>query len=269
MSWRSWAVLLAVLAGAALLALLVTSIQLRRTRRELQQLRASIRQQPRTGPVATTGRVVRAVVQGAARLRDEGLSGMLSGSLDELVQWARDDRAAIVRVAAPDGSVTFFFSDIQDSTALNERLGDQAWLSTLHAHNDIVRGHVESSGGHVVKTVGDGFMAVFGDPVAATDAACGIHRSLAAPRNRRLRHTPITVRIGIHAGPAVSRDGDYFGRNVALAARVAAHASGGQTLVTAAVHDALSDHPTVRTTPCGPVELKGIAEPVEIWTVAP
>lgn len=260
--------LLAVLAGVALAAWLITLVLLLRTRRELAALRESIREAPRQGPAAATERVVRAVVQGAARLRSEGLSGLLSSSLDDLAQWAREDRAAIVKVAAPDGTVTFFFSDIEESTALNERLGDARWLQTLSAHNDLVRGRIEGDDGHVVKTAGDGFMAVFGDPAAAVHAAGAIHRGLRAPASRRLRRTRIAVRIGIHAGTAVSRDGDYFGRNVALAARVAGAASGGQTLVTTAVRDAVADDPRLRITPCRPVALKGITGDVEIWDVA-
>lgn len=268
MGSHGWTIVLAALAVVFLLGLVVTTTLLMRTRAELNRLRASVREVPRQGAKAATGRMVRAVVQSAARLRDEGLSGMLTGSLDDIMQWARDDRAAIVQVAAPDGTVTFFFSDIENSTALNERLGDARWLRTLKAHNDLVRGRIAARGGHVVKTVGDGFMAVFGDPSTAVHAAVEIHDALARPSDRHLRRTPVAVRIGIHTGPAVSRDGDYFGRNVALAARVAAHAHGGQTLITAAVRTAVAEQPDLRLEPCGPVALKGITAEVELWRVS-
>jgi adenylate cyclase len=267
MTWRTWALVLAGVAAMSVVTLVVVGVLLLRARAELSRLRAQIREMPRQGAAAATSRVVRAVVQGASRLRDEGLSGMLTSSLDELAQWAREDRAAIVKVAAPDGTVTFFFSDIEDSTSLNERLGDDRWLRILEAHNEILRGRIQQRAGHVVKTVGDGFMAVFGDPADAVQAALAIHDGLRTSRSPRLRRARLAVRIGIHVGPAVSRDGDYFGRNVALAARVAAHAIGGQTLITEPVRDAIVDDTAVQIEECGPVSLKGISGAVDLWSI--
>jgi class 3 adenylate cyclase len=97
------------------------------------------------------GRAVRAVVETAARVREQGVGGMLMSSLEDLTRWSSEDRAGIARVAAPDGTVTIFFSDIEESTPLNERLGDAAWVRLLGVHDRLVRGCVEVHSGHVVK----------------------------------------------------------------------------------------------------------------------
>ena len=72
---------------------------------------------------------------------------------------------------------------------------------------------------------------------------------------RQLRRTPVRVRIGIHIGTAVARDGDYFGRNVAKAARVAALAEGGQILTSDEVREALPD--AVALEPAGRARAQG------------
>jgi class 3 adenylate cyclase len=70
--------------------------------------------------------------------------------------------------------------------------------------------------------------------------------------------------VGIHEGTAIAKGGDYFGRAVAIAARVAAHAEGGQVLVTTPVVDDLQDH---EVESCGEFELRGLGGVHEIWVV--
>ncbi len=200
-------------------------------------------------------------------MRDQGVGGFLTSSLDDLTRWATEDRAEIVRLAAPDGTVTLFFSDIEDSTTLNERLGDDEWVRVLTAHEKVVRGCVDRHAGHVVKSQGDGFMVVFSDPGAGVRAAVEVQKQLSGGGPRRLRRTAVTVRIGLHVGPAVSRDGDYFGRNVALAARVAAQADGGEILVSDDLCRALDEEGQFELQPAGEVELKGLAGVHTLWRV--
>jgi adenylate cyclase len=261
------AVVFAVVAVAELIALAVMAQRLRRTQGELAGLQRSLRETVPSGPVATTGRLVKAVVQGAARVREQGVAGTLSSSVEELVEWAKQDRAKIVRVAAPDGTVTFFFSDIENSTAVNEELGDAEWLRTLDAHNRIVERSISTHDGFVVKTVGDGFMAVFAEAGAAGRAALDIQAALPDARSRRLRRTALKVRIGIHTGTAVARGGDYFGRNVALCARIAEHAVGGETLASGDARAAVGDDPALAFEPRGDMTFRGITGPTEVFSV--
>jgi class 3 adenylate cyclase len=237
-------VLLIGVAAAELVAIAVLVTLLVRTRREVTRLGAELARATRPGPRSAAERAVKAVVETAVRVRDRGVGGLLMSSLDDLTRWATEDRAAIAQTAAPDGTVTIFFSDIEDSTALNERLGDARWMRLLTAHDAVVRRIVGKRGGHVVKSQGDGFMVVFGDPGAAADAALDIQESLRG---------------------GVARDGDYFGRNVALAARVAALAQGGQVLVSEDVCAALADRPDLTLEPWGEVELKGLSDKHSLW----
>jgi class 3 adenylate cyclase len=211
---------------------------------------------------------VKAVVETAVRVRDRGVGGLLMSSLDDLTRWVSEDRAEIARVAGPDGTVTVFFSDIEDSTVLNERLGDAKWVRVLNAHDEVVRRTVNRHGGHVVKSQGDGFMVVFGDPLAAAQSALEIQDGFARPGSRTLRTNPVKVRIGMHRGTVVARDGDYFGRNVAMAARVAAAAHGGEVLVSDDLKDELDGAPGLFLEPHGEVELKGLADRHALWELS-
>lgn len=212
---------------------------------------------------------MKAVVETATRVREQGVSGLLMSSLEDLSRWATEDRAEIARVAGPDGTVTILFSDIEDSTALNERLGDAKWVRVLGRHDEIVRRVVRRRAGHVVKTQGDGFMVVFGDPSAAAHAAIDIQDAFGPQPSRAMRGVPIKIRIGMHCGTVVAREGDYFGRNVAMAARVAAEAVGGEILVSDELREDLTDEEGLLFEPRGEVELKGLADRHVLWQLRP
>ena len=165
------------------------------------------------------------LVQGVDRTRP-------AASIDIVAAAALEERPDLAPHAAPDGTVTLLFSDIEGSTAANERLGDQRWLEVLHTHNRIVRDQVKTHGGFEVKAQGDGFMVAFGSARRALQCAVGIQQAL---RDHGERHPDeaTQVRIGLHTGEAIKEGDDFFGTHVALAARIAAAASGGEILVSA------------------------------------
>jgi adenylate cyclase len=254
--------------GAALavsvLLLVVSRFQLRRARR---QVRALATTEPLSSRAArTAGWAMRGVVGTAVRVREQGVGGLLRSSIEELTGIALADKQAIAQVIGEDGTVTIVFSDIENSTMLNESLGDDAWVALLDAHDHVIRRLVAREHGHVVKSQGDGFMIAFGDPTAAVRVAVGMQRALTVSRRRALRRTPIRVRIGVHAGRVVARDGDYFGLNVAMAARVAALAVGGEILATEGVRAAVEDQSFRLRMPAA--ELKGIPGHHQLWSVA-
>ncbi|CAB4765094.1 unannotated protein [freshwater metagenome] len=267
---------LAVLCALLVVAMLALATTVGRLRRRLALSEAMVRQleadldtalRPRP-PVSPAERAMRALVGTAARVRERGVAGAVSDSLEDLAAWAADQPSEdILSIAAPDGTVSLLFSDIEDSTALNDRLGDKAWVRVLAAHDALVRASVDKRRGRIVKSAGDGFMVAFRDPVSAVLAARGIQRSLARTLDPRLRLTPVRVRIGVHAGTAISRDGDYFGRNVAMAARVAGLADGGEVLVTEAVREGTADSGDrrMRFEDAGTVELKGLPGEHPLW----
>lgn len=259
---------LGVLAGALLVtlaALVVSQVQLRRSRRTVRRLRSELEQPATRRAMQAANWAVRGMVGTAVRMREQGMGGMLRSSIEELTGWAVEDRQAISRVAGEDGTVTILFSDIEDSTVLNERLGDRAWVALLDAHDELVHKLVEKEHGHVVKSQGDGFMIAFGEADAAVRVAVRLQKAITGTRKRALRRTPIRVRVGIHAGHVVARDGDYFGLNVAMAARVAALAAGGEILVTDGVRESVEDVEFAQL--AAAAQLKGIPGEHQLWSI--
>ena len=199
---------------------------------------------------------VKAVWETATMLREHGVGGAVRTSVNDLAGWAQVERPDLVRFAGEDGRVAVLFSDIEGSTSKNDELGDRAWVRVLTVHDRVVRREVERHDGKVVKTQGDGFMVVFSSPQAATRCAVGAQRTL--EKGRLLGKAEILVRVGIHYGSVVHRENDIFGRNVALAARVAALADGGQILVSEPVAEALADCEDLTLEGRTSVELKGL-----------
>lgn len=272
--------MIALVLGLLLAGAVVTAIVLKRrlvdADAEVAELRSALAAEralprgPRTKNAAqAAGMAMRSVVETANRVREQGVRGMLLSSMEDLAAWAVEDRQAIDRVASADGTVTVMFSDIENSTALNSELGDTEWVKLLEAHDRLVHTYVERHRGHVVKSQGDGYMVVFRTPELAIGASLGIQRALKAKRqrSRQLRRTPIRVRIGLHTGTAIEREGDYFGRNIAMAARVAAMAEGGQVLVTDEIADALGEWEDVRFVAGDVVQLKGLPGEHQLWGV--
>jgi adenylate cyclase len=246
-------VLAAGLAGVLVWARRRTAADAVRIEQLESDLSAALRPRP---PATPAERALRRVVRTVGKVREHGVAGLLQASIEDLQAWAQEERAEVLTMAAPDGTVTLFFSDIEDSTALNERVGDEAWVKVLAAHDTLLRTRIDRYRGQVVKTAGDGFMVAFRDAEAACRAALGIQKDLGRSMDPRLRQ--VRVRIGIHTGRVVSRDGDYFGRNVALAARIGDLAEGGEVLASTAVRDALDDDAAVVLEEAGEVELKGL-----------
>ena len=207
--------------------------------------------------VPTPDEAVKAVWETVDRVREKGLGGAIRSSIDDLAGWAQVERPALMRLAGPDGSVAIFFSDIEGSTELNERLGDKEWVRLLARHDAAVRSAITRYDGHVVKTQGDGFMAAFASPEQAVRSAIAVQQAF--EQGRRKGRETVLIRIGIHHGDVVHRDNDIFGRNVAQAARVAALADGGEILVSQTVADALAECPDIALAAPREVQLKGLA----------
>ena len=159
--------------------------------------------------------------------------------------------------AAPDGTVTIFFTDIEGSTALAQRLGDEAYHGLLREHNRILREQVARHGGHEVKHTGDGFMVAFSSASRALSCAVDIQKVFAA-YNQERPDQPIKVRVGLNAGESIKEAGDYFGTAVTLAARIADKAQGGQILVSELVRKLVGSLAGVEFRDAGRKQLKGI-----------
>jgi adenylate cyclase len=255
------AAIAAVIALAEAVALAAMWAALGRCRRELDDLhsRVDARQQLLTG-----GReAVKTLWQTANLVRKEGFGAAVRSSIEDLADWAEVERPDLARLA-PDGNVAILFSDIEDSTALNEKLGDRAWVRLIGHHDKLVRKLVAGHSGHVVKSQGDGYMVAFARPDQAVACSLALQRAL---RDGRSRADRVRVRIGIHVGKSVRRGDDLFGRNVAMAARVAAIADGGEVLVSDSVRGAIADQPEFAFGDPREVELKGFRGNHKVYPV--
>jgi predicted ATPase/class 3 adenylate cyclase len=131
--------------------------------------------------------------------------------------------------SAPE-SLTFVFTDLEASTRLWERFPD-AMKTAMERHDAILRDAVEVADGRVVKIMGDGLMAVFSSATDAVKACLEAQRTL---QDEAWSETgPLRVRMGMHAGEAETRAGDFYGPPVNRAARVMAAAHGGQVVLSA------------------------------------
>ncbi len=123
---------------------------------------------------------------------------------------------------------SFLFTDVEGSTRLWEQ-SPKAMRSALERHDAILRLAIAGASGTVVKSTGDGLMAVFDAPAAAVAAGIDGQRGLFAERWPDL--CAIRVRMGIHTGDAEARGGDFFGPAVNRTARIMSAGHGGQILV--------------------------------------
>jgi adenylate cyclase len=254
------------LAGIAVIeaaALAAVSALLARSRREADLLRRRV--DTRNLLLSGGREAVKTVWQTANLVRREGFGAAVRSSIEDLADWAEVERPDLARVT-PDGRVVILFSDIEESTALNERIGDRAWVRLIAAHDKLVRRLVNHYAGHVVKSQGDGFMIAFARAEQAVRCGVDIQRALLDEAKRK-RHNGIRVRIGIHMGRSVRRGDDLFGRNVAMAARVAGQAAGGEVLVSQPVRDAVSDRDDICFDEGRDAELKGFAGSHRLYAV--
>ena len=211
------------------------------------------------------------VARGIEQLRDEGVASTVRSSIAALASGALSDAPRVRRAAAPDGSLTLMFSDIEGSTALNERLGDRGWLDVLEEHNRIVREQLRRHRGDEVKAQGDGFMLAFARPGDGVACAVATQRAIAARRwevgGGGRRAGAIRVRMGLHCGEVVRRGDDLLGLNVAIAARVAQQARGGEILLSAAMAECLDGDDAAILGEPRRVRFKGIADAQLVFPV--
>src|SRR4051812_39183709 len=140
-------------------------------------------------------------------------------------------RLHVAATAAAEAGVTepatFVFADIAGFTALTEAHGDQQAADLVAAFCRAVQAQLPACAGTQVKTIGDAVMLRIPDPAEAVQLGLRIVHDLLGG------HGAPAVRVGMHHGPAIERDGDFFGAAVNLAARVSAAAVAGEVLLSA------------------------------------
>lgn len=185
----------------------------------------------------------------------------LTTAIEDVADLVERERPNLAPLTSPEGTVTIMFTDIEASTATNESMGDDAFLPLLLQHNEIVRSRVESAGGSIVKSQGDGFMLAFPSARRGVDCAIGIQQDVSA------LDAELKVRMGLHTGEPVRQVDDFYGRDVAYAARIGSAAGGGEVLVSALVKSLVEPSGSVVFENPQHLELKGFDGPQTVYAV--
>jgi len=158
-----------------------------------------------------------------------------------------------------ENSGTFVFADIAGYTALTEAHGDADAAELAATFCREISEVARACDGQVIKTIGDAVM------VRHTDPSQAVMIGLTAANEVMAGHGFPAVRVGMHHGPAIEREGDWFGATVNLAARVAAVAAGGEVLVTASVKDGAHELEDVEFESRGEHRMRNVTRPVPVF----
>ena len=203
----------------------------------------------------------------ARKLELQGVASLdPNTSIDAVASAVQGEKPDLSPHAAPDGTVTILFSDIEGFTAMTHRLGDQAMQEILQDHNALIRREVASHGGFEVKSMGDGFMLAFSSARRALGCAMAIQRAF-DDYNQEHSQEPVRVRMGLHTGEAIKEAGDFYGRNVILASRIADQGHGGQILVSSLLKELTESGGDIRFGEEQELELKGLAGINRVYSV--
>jgi class 3 adenylate cyclase len=158
---------------------------------------------------------------------------------------------------------TFLFADLAGFTALTEAHGDEHaadLASEFSREASVLLGDYDAT---QIKTIGDALMLRVAEPAAAVSLGCALTRELMA------EHGYPTIRVGMHSGPAVEREGDWFGATVNIAARISGLAGGGEVLLSDVTHAAAGEVDGVRFSDRGVQQLRNVARPVRVFAAVP
>jgi class 3 adenylate cyclase len=191
--------------------------------------------------------------------------GFIASQLD--AERAFGERRALEPVALPTGFLTMLMTDVEDSSGLVERLGEQ-YRELIGAVRTLLRDTVVAYAGQAVETRADEFFAVFESPGSALEAAVAVQREL---RERSWTDgADVRVRIGIHSGYPTLDEVNYIGLAIHTTARVCAAAHGGQVIVSGDTKEASQGQRPdgLRFVRLGEHRLRGIPNPVPLFQAA-
>jgi class 3 adenylate cyclase len=165
------------------------------------------------------------------------------------------------RLSSPDGAVTLMLSDIADAAAAAEQFGPERWDAMLRDHRLLVERLVAHHDGQVVRHESDGFLASF------NSAHAGLHAAVELQRTFSGSDSDLALRVGVHSGFVIGGGTNLMGRNVVLAARIAAQAQAGEILVSSNVHQYTASDPSFRFEERGEFHFKGLHGEHEVYAV--
>ncbi|MBP8645097.1 MAG: CHAT domain-containing protein, partial [Syntrophobacteraceae bacterium] len=177
---------------------------------------------------------------------------------DELDQAIRDRFQRLIAVV---------FTDIAASTDYFERRGDLAGRLMLQRHHDLLRPIVEDHGGRILKTLGDGWMISFEDPVQAALAGAEMQRRVSLENRQREPADQVRIKIGMHWGLGFVEETDVYGDVPNTAARLCSLAKGGDILISSSFAEAIRQSQEVSHEYAGVKTLKGKAQPMDVYRI--
>ena len=174
-------------------------------------------------------------------------------------------------------TISVLFSDLKDSTALYERIGDATAYSIVRDHFDYLFAIIARRRGAVVKTIGDAVMAVFSNPGDAMAAALEMQESITALDLKLKPRTPVIIKLGLHEGPAIAINAggtiDYFGTTINVAARVQNESKGSDIVITAPIGAHAGARGLIeKRAPAAEeftIKLKGLSNEFKLWRLKP
>jgi class 3 adenylate cyclase len=153
---------------------------------------------------------------------------------------------------------TVLFTDIVSSTEQLTQMGDRRWKELLVTHDELLRAEVERFRGHLVRSTGDGVLAIYDGPGRAVRCACALRDAV--------RPLGLDIRVGLHSGEIELRGDDVAGMAVHIGARVAAIAAPGEVLVSRTVTDLVAGS-GIAFEDRGEHELKGVPGTWHLFSV--
>jgi len=163
----------------------------------------------------------------------------------------------------PEGIAVFMFTDIEGFTNLLDTQGDQRAFELLQQHNDICRKSVQAHDGIELKQLGDGFMFCFSSAKKAMTCASEIQDQL--KQLSMQSHSPVRVRMGIHAGEPIQNERDFIGQTVSLTERIMGQAKGGQIFVSEVVKNIVGIKDGFQFADQGERRLQGFSEAQRLY----
>ena len=165
-------------------------------------------------------------------------------------------------MSSPDGALTLMVSDIANAESVEERLGPDQWAQLLRDHQALVVQLVARHDGQVIRVARDGFMASFNSAHGGLRCAIALQRTLSSDSEEDIK-----IRVGLNAGFVIANLDQPLGRNVVLAARVAAQATGGEILASAALKEYTERDPTFRFERRGEFYFKGMVGEHTVYSI--
>ena len=178
-------------------------------------------------------------------------------SIDVIASALEPLTPAVGRLSSPDGALTLMLSDVADAGAVAARLGPDRWERLLADHHLLVERLLALHDGQVIRFEHDGFLASFNSAHGGLHAAVELQRTFAGTDGEG-ESQALALRIGVHSGFVITNSDELLGRNVVLAARIAAHAEAGEILVSSTLKEYTESDPSFRFEPRGEHHFKGL-----------